>query len=1100
MFKRKIFWQIIVTSIIALSFSRDAQANAIVIPDDEKWVDYDNYIVINQDTTWRGDVVFTDQYKDIVVVDGATLTIEGGAHIELASRLDVYLGRIVAEGTAENNIVFTTTSQDKLQLPAGYNPACSGPIFGGIEFDDYSWLYGMEPSVMRFVEFKSLGAHANLDRSGACSIGGVALNNLKNALFPVAQAAVTYLDIYFPAIRFREGNLRIENSNFSNNRFADIEVDVTYQDSWDFNTRLDVVDSNFENNAQNVGLVSHVKKYIDDNGNFEPNKTVVNLKNNWYNNSAGPKTVTNQFVTGEELEGDYTLDGWSAKRFENTISGGASNVLFLPGLESSRLYANGSLGIENQLWEPNRDADAEKLYLDANGKSLDDSIYTRDVVDEANVLLVGQSNIYISFLHDLAKWKNEEKIINDYAAIPYDWRLSLEDILNSGTVDQDGNISYAQKSADPYIIKELRRLASTSRSKKVTIVAHSNGGLVAKAMTNKLGAEAENLIDEIVFVATPQVGTPQAVGGLLHGFEQGLPKDWMPFFLSPKIARTLANNMPGAYNLLPTEAYLTGTGSGTSTPIITFENGTLTQSWIDTYGNEIDNSAELYAFLKDENKKISSDSDMLTIPSIINSQLLDSSKNVHQALDSNWTVSDAISVYQIAGFGEETLSGIKYWTGTECLEVVKDNCVSYRDKLQYSPEMVIDGDGTVVAPSALAMNNAKRYWVDLFDYNDTHINIKHADILEVQQLRDLIKGNILTKTETSLPKYISDAVPVYSSSIERLQYILHSPLALSVQDANGHAVSASSSAIPGATFRRFGEVQYISIPANIPHTVVLTGLSAGSFTLEMQEMKDETVVAETVFAGIPTSDKTKVTMEVADGTIQGASPLEIDYDGDNAVDYSLQPKVGETVLLPPVDQTPPEALIKFNPNTQRVDIIGKDDASSNVSVEIAAQPVVKTKNLHSKKIREWFAGWIKKSQNRNSKNIFVATLTDEAGNATNLVFVKTKDLKNRVFIELKSIAYNGFEVSLDGARVQYKWQLNHQKQFNQMATHIQTASVSLEAHYISKKNQTWLMERPLDLRDDDSDDNSERRPVQKKLDGLVIPSLETNQGSVNVKY
>ncbi|PIP25904.1 MAG: hypothetical protein COX32_00895, partial [Candidatus Moranbacteria bacterium CG23_combo_of_CG06-09_8_20_14_all_41_28] len=143
--------------------------------------------------------------------------------------------------------------------------------------------------------------------------------------------------------------------------------------------------------------------------------------------------------------------------------------------------------------------------------------------------------------------KNEEGIIADYSAIPYDWRVSLEDILTGGAVDGK-KLFYTSKSLSPYIVRELRRLVSTSKTGKVTLVAHSYGGLVTKALTNMLGAEAESLIDKIVLVAVPQVGTPQTIGAILHGYDQGLPADWMPWILSSRTARILAQNMPSAYN------------------------------------------------------------------------------------------------------------------------------------------------------------------------------------------------------------------------------------------------------------------------------------------------------------------------------------------------------------------------------------------------------------------------------------------------------------------------------------------------------------------------------------------------------------------------
>jgi hypothetical protein len=44
------------------------------------------------------------------------------------------------------------------------------------------------------------------------------------------------------------------------------------------------------------------------------------------------------------------------------------------------------------------------------------------------------------------------------------------------------------------------------------------------------------------------------------------------------------------------------------------------------------------------------------------------------------------------------------------------------------------------------------------------------------------------------------------------------------------------------------------------------------------------------------------------------------------------------------------------------------------------------------------------------------------------------------------------------------------------------------------------MERSGILRDDESDDDSNRRPTRKKLPGMVVPYMESEQGVVKIKY
>lgn len=205
-----------------------------------------------------------------------------------------------------------------------------------------------------------------------------------------------------------------------------------------------------------------------------------------------------------------------------------SNVLFLPGVMGSRLYEQNGL-TEKELWVSRSDANHTRLSLNNQGKSAN-SIYTKNDTqrpagdgDETGVMDdIYSFNIYQSFLDDLEKWKTDDKIIEDYAFIPYDWRLSLDDVITNGVADVDGKLAYntSQDFSESFILKKLEELQISSRTGKVTLIGHSNGGLVIKALVQKLkdtGNPLYDQIDKIILIAVPQVGTPKAFVDLLHG-------------------------------------------------------------------------------------------------------------------------------------------------------------------------------------------------------------------------------------------------------------------------------------------------------------------------------------------------------------------------------------------------------------------------------------------------------------------------------------------------------------------------------------------------------------------------------------------------------
>lgn len=888
-------------------------AGAAIVYDKEKAsADISSALTISEDTTWyAGDEHIYN--RTVIIENGAVLHIEAGATVRLGmngtgdiAQLMVLDGSLVAEGTEERPIIFdrvTETDYYQVLLDANYT-------------------YPEKTSVLRFVSFK----HGGWVDPGGGSTAWIPLSKLVNTARADFQGAAT-MEYYF-------GSYQIEHSSFEGSRSVDIMIGNLYR--YDYGDGvgnfLSVHNSRFEPGRLAV-TVSNASCQDEARG----CNVAANFINNWWGDSSGPKHVTNPSGLGGEVENTLPVEPWlTADPNALCTERCFSNILFFPGLEASRLYTDGVFGTEDQLWEPNNESDAEQLFLDENGKSKLSGVYTRDVLDEKNVLPVGQGNIYKSFLHDLDQWKSDG-LIQDYSAVPYDWRLSFDDLLTGGEKRGD-TISYTGSSSSEYIISELRRLAVGSRSGKVTIVAHSNGGLLTKALVRKIGdEEAKKLIDTIVFVAVPQNGTPQAIGALLHGYDQGLPFDWLSGILSVRAARTLAQNMPGVYPLLPFEKYFSGEGTEVETPVIEFnDNGDATNKLIEKYGYKIDNATKLETFLLDGEEKVEPDSNALASPSTINTGLLTYGKNIHAALD-DMVIPESIKVYQIAGFGEETLGTVRYKTEKVCLIATNDgSCVQSDSRLMFTPDQMIDGDGTVVASSALAMSsslpNVKRYWVDLAGYDSRlRLERKHADILEIGQLRDFIKDNIITGSSVTLPDYISDSEPSTASE-KRLRYYLHSPLTLSVKDSEDHKVSASVSDIPGARYKRFGEVQYISLPASIHPTVLLDGEAKGSFALEVQEVEGDVILASTTFTGIPSLADTKVEMDFPRGTIEGAGPLVIDYDGDGAKDHELFPVLNGTVTLEQAADTSSPVT-----NISIAGILGADGwYTSDVSITLTA--------------------------------------------------------------------------------------------------------------------------------------------------------------------
>lgn len=768
---------------------------------------------------------------------------------------------------------------------------------------------------------------------------------------------------------------------------------------------------------------------------------------------------------------------------------GYSNVLFIPGLEASRLYAPDYKGGTDKLWEPNGNEElTRKLLMNLDGTAVRDDIYTKDVIDNAYVPLSSKGDVYKSFLEDLKRWKETDHIIADYAITPYDWRLSLDDILSRGNATSEGRIYYSGTkgaTSTPYIIQELRRLAGSSRTGKVTIITHSNGGLVAKALTDKLGAEASELIDKIIFVAVPQAGTPKAIGALLHGFDQALPiKAASSVGISESTARALGQNMPSAYNLLPSANYFTYVDD----PVVTFSSDPLLATWRAKYGAEIHSDERLKNFLVDSARLTLPVSDEIKMPTVLNAELLNKAELLHNSSLDNWTPPQGISVTEIAGWGEDTLMTIGYYQGSMTWCSVPGDLHTCRDfpSLEHKLIETVDGDGTVVVPSALwtaTSTGVAKYWVNLREYGGTGlgttINRKHADIFEIPSLR-LLARNVITNSTSTPLDFISVVAPRYTGDKPRLRFLLHSPLDISATDNIGNIISSTTSTIPGSRFTRYGEVQVLTVPKNTPITLNLDGYATGSFTLDMEETDgNNTIIASSTFSAVPTATSTRAVIQFTDGTLQNASPLLVDYMGDGNTKFTLTPKIGEVVTF---DTTPPEATVSFSTITQNIIVSGIDETSGTTVVNTATTSLI----------------------------------SDEVGNTLKVLLSKSKEEKKEVKLQINRLIYNDISASnTPKTLLKYEWSNDKLGKIKEFEEEITIGTLTVKGHYDVKNNVT-IIERIVrkDIKEDGDNEredknvknddtlklNKSEKKTKETRTGLVVIGVRTNKGIISESY
>jgi len=591
---------------------------------------------------------------------------------------------------------------------------------------------------------------------------------------------------------------------------------------------------------------------------------------------------------------------------------GASSILFLPGIMGSRLYEEsevcGSETDEKERWVSFDDCDQLRLQTNYLGQSLN-TIYTyateSALVDEIAAAFGQGPNIYKSFLSDLNDWK-EEELIADYIAVPYDWRLRIDDLMklsrnpvtNKVTLDSDVPLNLS------YLYETISRLAQDSNTEKVTVVAHSNGGLVIKYFLKILEENNDPLlerIDNVILVAVPQEGTPESVIGSLHGVKLGVGG----IVMGSEVSRKLLKDAPFGFHLLPTQQYF----DSVITPVIQIEEGVYTNAWRTQFGENIDSYNKFRNFMVIESGRPNASSSDLLTPAILNSYAFTYKSQLAEKL-ANWEAPEGIRIYQVAGTGLDTPSGITYFTDIACVEESFFSCIHYERKLGYRITTVLDGDGTVVTPSALSMSESgevERWWVNLEDYNKTEIDRLHRDILEVEDVRNFVFA-VAAPSSDSTYNYLSNDSPELGTG-ERLIFQLHSPLDMYVILSDGKVVGSSTELVRGAYYRRFGEVQYLSIPASETNYVVyLSGQSKGSFSLDVEKYTGNLLDERFTYSAVPSTASTKVEFSVTSTeAINSETSLPVDYDGDGVVDVevAIWPYGDILPVVPPAATTTP---------------------------------------------------------------------------------------------------------------------------------------------------------------------------------------------------
>jgi pimeloyl-ACP methyl ester carboxylesterase len=834
--------------------------------------------LIVEDTTWDKTKSPYILEGDVTVADGSTLTIKEGVEVRGMTDADDYTpgiyvegSRLIVQGKKSSPVTFDTVG--RISIDSGYAEISKAEIKNG---------------------------------------GGI---SAEGSLVHIATSSIHNTE---QAIRAKDSLIVIEDSKIENNTYG-IRVEPhqifqvnAFREYNGFapagiagiggigNALTAVLLASSSAEVRHSIIAGNARTSVENFADFS-----VDADGNWWGSVEGPRTTGANRIVGEveynpalREEPDLTP---ADDPIEDTC---CSSILFIPGLMATRLYDS-----SEQLWEPHNNNDVRQLFLDEQGSSTDPSIYAGLPMQTAYGIAL---DVYSSLMKLFGSLRREGTI-SDWSVFGYDWRMPVAEVVAGQAIHRTFMNGIEGATTTESLVELVEELALHSKTSKVSLIAHSNGGLVAKYLVKTLAdAGKESLIDSVISVAVPYLGTPEAVAALLHGHGQEIGAGLL---LSADVARALGKNMASAYSLLPSQKYF----SRVFSPTIAFASTTVEGINPGLYPQQIATALDQKSFILDElngrTEPVSTD----VAHALEGNQFLQVSADVLHSVIDPFKWPETISRWAIVGWNKLTTKGIEYDNKKICIRhTVSMEC---KNDVVHTEQNTRLGDGTVVSPSA-AYEGGNIISVDLEkESSAAHKNINHTNIFESLIVR-MILGNILRVNKTADPasSVVPDApsVKVGEPSVtEQTSLVVstHSPVELHIYDSHSNhtglkplddpslepsLVTAYEENIPGSQFMMTGlgndPETYISLPDNTGETysIEVRGIDLGSATLKLERIAEQGSV-ESVEYILPVTPLMKATTVImsgeSDGTyldIASSSPaVRLDIDGNGSIDATL---------------------------------------------------------------------------------------------------------------------------------------------------------------------------------------------------------------------
>lgn len=490
------------------------------------------------------------------------------------------------------------------------------------------------------------------------------------------------------------------------------------------------------------------------------------------------------------------------------------SVLFIPGIQASRLYWRDADGEARQVWEPSYFGDAQYLALNEAGQSIY-HIEAGQPIGELRFLAnLYTDPVYAGLFRRLETYANQ--CGSSFSTFGYDWRLPLD---HPDTMQALKEVIDALHTAHP--------------ERQIVFVTHSMGGLIAKQYIAKHDTA---VIDGVVFIGTPHVGTPKSYASILHGDGFDIAGG---LILSEAAARRIAAFSTAALSLFPSGRF--------------FDTASTTIEYFGELHNSPDTIRDFLLASRDD-KRESQDT---SIPVSVGSYLLNQVEDMHTLLD-DMEFPKHMRLVSIIGTGRPTLRGLQY------RQKIEQRCGSFggscitKTSVEHMPLFRTRGDGTVLTASAKYIPGTQHI-INLWDKEGSEGQaISHYNMTELPNVQECIinflKNQVcqLTGTDTN-QVFVTIGV--------------HSPLVANSPDE----------------VTTFGDASYISYPLDgEEYESVWRGIAHGSaeLTVSLGEGR-QMLIPNPIFVGTSTSIQVRVRGEGQSAQLE----IAYDYEGDGMAEY-----------------------------------------------------------------------------------------------------------------------------------------------------------------------------------------------------------------------